>query len=211
MLGPSVFGRIPGFTATIFPPISLPALSAVANLGETPTRAASADFEFGMWSNLAAGHSLVSFDPGLCFYLFLVGLELDPAVLKRNASRALATSIAGMVVPFALGAASSWALYEKFMDVPGATNVPPFGSFLLFLGGENRTSGRECDCRFCFGWQARLLVNGTSNILTDCYSHFPSSTAHDLLRLAIARLAAASSLLAQSPCQSPPSPSSPAS
>ncbi|KAI9015500.1 Sodium/hydrogen exchanger family-domain-containing protein [Hyaloraphidium curvatum] len=71
---------------------------------------------------------------GLCFYLFLVGLELNPAVLRKNARRALGTSIAGMIVPFALGAAVSWALYRQYMDVPGAQNVPSFGSFLLFLG-----------------------------------------------------------------------------
>lgn len=33
LLGPSVFGRIPGFTATIFPPESIPNLNNVANLG----------------------------------------------------------------------------------------------------------------------------------------------------------------------------------
>lgn len=79
--------------------------------------------------------SLGALEPGLCFYLFLVGLELDPAVLRRNAGRAIGTSVAGMVIPFALGAASSWGLYKQFMDVPGAAKVPPFGSFLLFLGG----------------------------------------------------------------------------
>lgn len=33
MLGPTVMGRIPGFTAAIFPAASLPNLSLVANLG----------------------------------------------------------------------------------------------------------------------------------------------------------------------------------
>lgn len=33
MLGPSVMGRIPGFTAAIFPAASMPNLSLVANLG----------------------------------------------------------------------------------------------------------------------------------------------------------------------------------
>lgn len=33
MLGPSVMGRIPGFTNTIFPPASIPNFTLVANLG----------------------------------------------------------------------------------------------------------------------------------------------------------------------------------
>lgn len=33
MLGPSVMGRIPGFSAAIFPPTSIPSLNLVANLG----------------------------------------------------------------------------------------------------------------------------------------------------------------------------------
>jgi Kef-type K+ transport system membrane component KefB len=33
LLGPSVFGRIPGFTATIFPAASIPTLNLVATLG----------------------------------------------------------------------------------------------------------------------------------------------------------------------------------
>lgn len=33
LLGPSVMGRIPGFTAAIFPPASMPALTLAANLG----------------------------------------------------------------------------------------------------------------------------------------------------------------------------------
>lgn len=33
LLGPSVMGRIPGFTDHIFPPASIPILSLVANLG----------------------------------------------------------------------------------------------------------------------------------------------------------------------------------
>jgi len=33
LLGPSVMGRIPGFTSHIFPPVSMPAFSLAANLG----------------------------------------------------------------------------------------------------------------------------------------------------------------------------------
>jgi uncharacterized protein (DUF2062 family) len=36
LLGPTAFGRIPGFTSTLFPPSSIPILAAVANLGKYP-------------------------------------------------------------------------------------------------------------------------------------------------------------------------------
>ncbi|KAJ1658044.1 K(+)/H(+) antiporter [Dispira simplex] len=67
---------------------------------------------------------------GLIFFLFMVGLELDLSAMKRNAHRAIGISLAGMVLPFGLGAAVSYALYT----VIGTNKDVSFGSFLLFLG-----------------------------------------------------------------------------
>lgn len=67
---------------------------------------------------------------GLVFYLFLVGLELDPLAFFRDLRRSLVISAAGMVVPFCLGAAVSFGMYEKLMSEPKV----PFTSFLLFTG-----------------------------------------------------------------------------
>jgi Kef-type K+ transport system membrane component KefB len=109
ILGPSAMGYIPGFSETVFPPASLPQLAVVANLG-------------------------------LIFFLFLIGMELDPSVLRAQAKKAVFTSIGGIVVPFALGAAVSWLIYNTYMLEPqvGPTGVvkpvPPFGSFLAFMG-----------------------------------------------------------------------------
>ncbi|KAJ2600211.1 hypothetical protein GGF39_001883 [Coemansia sp. RSA 1721] len=66
---------------------------------------------------------------GLVLFLFMVGLELDPRVLKRNIKRCVMISVAGMVLPFALGIASSYALYHVLMDDHGKFHI-----FLLFLG-----------------------------------------------------------------------------
>ncbi|KAJ1959415.1 hypothetical protein GGI12_004349 [Dipsacomyces acuminosporus] len=65
---------------------------------------------------------------GLVLFLFMVGLELDPRVLKRNLHRSVAISVAGMILPFALGIATSYALYH-ILDGTGK-----FVNFLLFCG-----------------------------------------------------------------------------
>ncbi|KAF9222970.1 hypothetical protein BS17DRAFT_735128 [Gyrodon lividus] len=98
LLGPTAFGRIPGFTEHIFPAVSLPYLSLVANIG-------------------------------LCLFLFLVGLEIDASVIKRNARMSVIVSLAGIALPFALGAALSLPLYHHFID-----SSVHFTYFMLFTG-----------------------------------------------------------------------------
>ncbi|KAI9217601.1 Sodium/hydrogen exchanger family-domain-containing protein [Blastocladiella britannica] len=68
---------------------------------------------------------------GLILYLFLVGVELDPSLLKANARQSISISVAGILLPFGAGSAVAFAMYETLM--PADTTVP-FGSFLLFLG-----------------------------------------------------------------------------
>ncbi|KAI0917070.1 hypothetical protein AcW2_007298 [Taiwanofungus camphoratus] len=98
LLGPTAFGRIPGFTKHIFPPQSLPYLSLVANIG-------------------------------LCLFLFLVGLEIDGALVKRNFRLSAFIALAGMAIPFGLGAALSVPLYHTFID-----QSVKFTNFMLFTG-----------------------------------------------------------------------------
>ncbi|KAF9156793.1 K(+)/H(+) antiporter [Linnemannia schmuckeri] len=67
---------------------------------------------------------------GLVFFLFLVGLELDPALVVKRAKFALGISFAGMALPLGVGAAVSYVLYEEM----GPDNKVGFGQFLLFCG-----------------------------------------------------------------------------
>ncbi|KAJ3068791.1 K(+)/H(+) antiporter [Podochytrium sp. JEL0797] len=68
-------------------------------------------------------------DLGLIFYLFLVGLELDPVSLMKTFKKSASISMAGIALPFVLGAGASKVIYNNFAD----PNVP-FTSFMLFSG-----------------------------------------------------------------------------
>ena len=54
---------------------------------------------------------------GLVFFLFLVGLEVDMSLMKRNARAAFFISTAGLLIPLGLGAALAVPLYHTFMNV----------------------------------------------------------------------------------------------
>ena len=90
--GPSAFGRIPGFTAQIFPPASISYLNLVATIG-------------------------------LVLFLFLVGLEVDFGVFRKNAKASLSISVAGMILPFGLGAAVAVGLYNNVRFVVSAERL----------------------------------------------------------------------------------------
>ncbi|ORX39289.1 putative potassium:hydrogen antiporter [Kockovaella imperatae] len=66
---------------------------------------------------------------GLILFLFLVGLEVDVSVMKKNGRNSAIISAAGMLLPFGLGAAVAVPVYHNFVD-PSTT----FGHFLLFVG-----------------------------------------------------------------------------
>ncbi|KAI0263974.1 Sodium/hydrogen exchanger family-domain-containing protein [Gloeopeniophorella convolvens] len=99
LLGPTAFGRIPGFSEHIFPTQSIPYLSLVANIG-------------------------------LCLFLFLVGLEIDTAIIRRHARLSATVAAAGIVIPFGFGAALAVPLYHRFIDESQVS----YTHFMLFTG-----------------------------------------------------------------------------
>ncbi|KAJ2934148.1 hypothetical protein H1R20_g2903, partial [Candolleomyces eurysporus] len=66
---------------------------------------------------------------GLCLFLFLVGLEIDAGVIKRNARLSATVALAGMVVPFGLGAGIAVPVYNRFVP-----DTVEFTHFMLFTG-----------------------------------------------------------------------------
>jgi len=66
---------------------------------------------------------------GVILYMFLVGLELDPSLLKKRGHATVAISHASIITPFVLGAGISLWLYPML-----STSDVPFTCFSLFLG-----------------------------------------------------------------------------
>ncbi|KAI5474268.1 hypothetical protein MNV49_003746 [Pseudohyphozyma bogoriensis] len=98
LLGPTAFGRIPGFTSHIFPTESISYLTLFSTFG-------------------------------LVLFLFIVGMEVDFTLFKKNFRVSVAVASAGIVIPFGLGCAVSVGLYKEF-----SPESVPFSHFMLFIG-----------------------------------------------------------------------------
>ena len=66
---------------------------------------------------------------GVCVFMFVVGLELDPAHLRQKARAALVISNVGIIVPFLLGIGTALWLHPNYA-APGANLT----TFALFMG-----------------------------------------------------------------------------
>jgi Kef-type K+ transport system membrane component KefB len=70
---------------------------------------------------------------GLVLFLFLVGLEVNMRMFLTNWRVALSVGLAGMILPFGLGCAIAWGLYNEFHNDPGTVPIS-FGVYMLFIG-----------------------------------------------------------------------------
>jgi Kef-type K+ transport system membrane component KefB len=70
---------------------------------------------------------------GLLLFLFLVALEVDMRLFRMNWGVALSVGLAGMLLPFGLGCAIAWGLYNAFRMDPGLQPIS-FGIYMLFIG-----------------------------------------------------------------------------
>src|SRR4051794_38111646 len=111
MLGPSLFGWLaPNLWAYVFRPDTI----AGSGIATDPTN----------YLNILS-------QIGVIFFLFLVGLELDPKLLKNRGHQAVVVSHVSIIAPFLLGAALTLVLYKHlFNAAPHMT----FTSVALFMG-----------------------------------------------------------------------------
>jgi Kef-type K+ transport system membrane component KefB len=66
---------------------------------------------------------------GVILYMFIIGLELNPELLRQRAHATVAISHASIVAPFVLGNGLALFLYPRL-----STSDVPFASFALFMG-----------------------------------------------------------------------------
>ncbi len=66
---------------------------------------------------------------GVILYMFLVGVELDPGLLRKRGHATLAISHASIVAPFIMGCFLALFLYPRL-----SSNDVPFTCFTLFIG-----------------------------------------------------------------------------
>ncbi|KIO05264.1 hypothetical protein M404DRAFT_15334 [Pisolithus tinctorius Marx 270] len=157
LLGPTAFGRIPGFTNHIFPAASIPYLTLVANIG-------------------------------LCLFLFIIGLEIDASIIRRNARLSVVVSLAGILLPFGVGAAISKPLYEHFSD--SSVHYP---YFMLFVGVSYSITAFPVLCRILTELQ---LLDTTVGLIVLSAGVANDVVAWTLLALSIALVNATSGLTA---------------
>ncbi|KAK5651574.1 hypothetical protein OQA88_11847 [Cercophora sp. LCS_1] len=130
LLGPSVMGRIPGFTATIFPPAGMAPFRLAANIG-------------------------------LILFLFLVGLEINLNYLLSNWRIAISVATLDMAIPFGLGVAVAYGLYNEFASEPGTAPIS-FGIFALFIGVAMAITAFPVLCRILTSLK---LLNTTVGVI----------------------------------------------
>lgn len=125
---------------------------------------------------------------GLCLFLFIVGLEIDGTIIKRNVRSSLFIALSAMALSFGLGTAISIPLYHNF--------IPPsvkYTYFMLFTGVSFSITAFPVLCRIL---TALKLLDTTVGIVVLSAGVCNDVVGWSLLALAVALVNATSGLTA---------------
>jgi Kef-type K+ transport system membrane component KefB len=70
---------------------------------------------------------------GLALYMFVVGMEFRVDIVRKRLKSSIAVSVAGMIMPFVLGAGLAWVLFHHTELFPKKTSLM---EAMLFLGAS---------------------------------------------------------------------------
>jgi Kef-type K+ transport system membrane component KefB len=104
-------------------------IAAGIALGPSLLGLAFPDIGVYLFPESSAGNLQFLSQLGLVLFMFIIGMELDLQVIRKQAFGALVISHASIIIPFTLGVALSFFLYREY-----ATDNSPFLSFALFMG-----------------------------------------------------------------------------
>jgi Kef-type K+ transport system membrane component KefB len=115
---------------------------------------------------------------GLVLFMFLIGLELDPKLLRGRTHTSVVISHSSIIVPFGLGALAALWLY----DTHSSPDVP-FVSFVLFLGVSMSVTAFPVLARIL---SERQLLNSRVGAIAIACAAVDDVTAWCLLALVVA-------------------------
>lgn len=126
---------------------------------------------------------------GLCLYLFLVGLELDPPALAQTGRSAMLIALTGIALPFALGVGVSVVIYHALLSGDPDTAHVPFRTLAAFVGVSMSISAFPVLARIL---SETKLLNSPIGRLTLSAAAFNDAVAWLLLALTLAMVDASS-------------------
>ena len=96
------------------PPL-LTGLTLVALGTSTPEIMIAISASIEGYNDIAIGNAIGTniANIGLVLFLFIVGLEIETSVIKKNARYSMPIALGGMVLPFGLGAALAVPIYNR--------------------------------------------------------------------------------------------------
>ncbi len=118
-----------------------------------------------LWSKLFNSQSVIYLNPlsqvGVVLFMFVVGLEVKPADIRKYQHTAILTSHSSITAPFLFGVLSAWLLYPTL-----AGEGIPFPQFALFLGAAMSVTAFPVLARILA--EGNLLASGIGVVALTC-------------------------------------------